>query len=71
MIAKIFLAIQLVLRLFKLWDSFLVYADEARERERLERDRKRDAAVDKQKHSQTEEEFDKAQDDIAGNRPRP
>lgn len=71
MIAQIFLLIEVILRLFKLWDSFGTFVDDKREKDRIERDQARDKAVDKQKNAQTEEEFDKAQDDIARNSPRP
>lgn len=71
MIAQIFLLIEVILRLFKLWDSFGTFVDDKREKDRIERDQARDKAVDKQKNAQTEEQFDKAQDDIARNSPRP
>ena len=71
MIAQIFVAIQAVLQLFKLWDAFLAYADDVREKERVARDQARNAAVDRQKEAQNEEDFDRAQDDIARNSPRP
>jgi len=70
-IAQIFVAIQAVLQLFKLWDAFLAYADDVREKERVARDQARNAAVDRQKEAQNEEDFDRAQDDIARNSPRP
>lgn len=71
MITQIFLAIQAILQLFKLWDAFLAYADDVREKERVARDQARNAAIDRQKDAQSEEEFDRAQDDIARNSPRP
>lgn len=69
MISQIFAVIQLLLQLFKLWERFGVYVDDQREKARIERDQKRDAAVDAQKGAKDEAEFDKAQDDIAGNHP--
>lgn len=71
MIAQIFLLIEVILRLFKLWDSFGTFVDDKREKDRIERDQARDKAVDKQKNAQTEEEFDRLQDDIARNSPKP
>lgn len=71
MIAQIFLLIEVILRLFKLWDSFGLFIDDKREKERVARDQARDKAVDEQKNAQTEEDFDRLQDDIVGNSPRP
>ena len=71
MIAQIFAIVALLLKVFGLWEQFGQYMDDKREKERVARDQARDAAVDKQKEAQTEEDFDKAQDAIAGNTPRP
>lgn len=69
MIAQIFAAIQLLLKLIGLWETFLSWSDKKRVAEAQEREQKRNAAIDKQKHAQTEEEFDKAQSDIVNNPP--
>lgn len=69
MIAQIFLLIEVILRLFKLWDSFGTFVDDKREKDRIERDQARDKAVDKQKNAQTEEEFDSSQGKIVKNKP--
>ena len=71
MIAQIFLAIELLMRLFNLWDEFGSYVDAKREKDRVERDQKRSAAIDKQKNAESEADFDKAQSDIVDNLPRP
>ena len=71
MLAQLFLLIEVLMRAFNLWDSFGQYMDDKRERDRVERDQKRSAAIDKQKNAESEDQFDKAQDDIANNLPRP
>lgn len=69
MISQIFIIIRLILTAFGLWESFLSYGDANREKKRVEKDQKRDKAVDEQKDAQTEEEFDKNQDTIGGSKP--
>jgi hypothetical protein len=69
LIGQLFLLIEVILRLTKLWDGFTLYVDAVKEKERVARDQARDGAVDKQKGAQSEDEFDKAQDDIARNHP--
>ena len=71
MLAQLFLLIEVLMRAFNLWDQFGQYMDDKRERDRVERDQKRSAAIDKQKTAESEADFDKAQDDIANNLPRP
>lgn len=69
MISQIFIIIRLILTAFGLWESFLSYGDANREKKRVEKNQKRDKAVDEQKDAQTEEDFDKKQDTIGGSKP--
>lgn len=69
MLAQLFLLIEVLMRAFNLWDSFGQYMDDKRERDRVERDQKRSAAIDKQKESTSEDEFDRQQDEIVKNQP--
>lgn len=70
MISGIFAAIQLVLRLFKLWDQFLEYSDKVRLAQAAENTQEREKAVDEQKGASSEEEFDRAQDGVIGHKPK-
>lgn len=71
MIGQIFVAIELVLKLIGLWDQFTEYVRLKSIADREERRQDRDKAVDNQQSAKTEDEFDKAQDDISRNLPRP
>lgn len=71
MITQIFAVIELVLKLIGLWEQFSAYTIQKSIADRAERKQQRDRAVDKQQTAQTEDEFDKAQDDISRNMPRP
>lgn len=71
MISQVFAVVQLLLKVFGLWEQFLDYSDKARTAEAEERKQRREEAVDKQKDAQSEEEFDRAQDDIVGSNPKP
>ena len=70
MISGIFGVVQLLLKLFGLWEQFLDYSDKARAAEAEARKQRREKAVDEQKAAATEDEFDKAQDEIIANKPR-
>jgi hypothetical protein len=69
MIGQIFLIIQILMRAFGLWDQFISWSDAQREKDRIEQDQKRNAAVDQQSNAQSEADFDKSQDTIVGNKP--
>ena len=69
MIAQVFALIQIVLKAFNLWDAYLAHLDQVREAERVERDLARSKAVDQQANAKSEDEFDQAQDIIAGRKP--
>jgi hypothetical protein len=71
MIANIFAFIQLLLKLFGLWEQFSDWTIKQAIAKREERRQDRDKAVDQQQNAQTEEEFDKAQETISHNLPRP
>lgn len=71
MIANVFAVIQLLLKLIGLWEQFQDYTIRSAIAQREERKQDRDKAVDAQKTALTEDEFDKAQDIISGNMPRP
>lgn len=71
MIAQIFAIIQLVLKLIGLWEQFSQWTIDKATADREERRQTRDAAVAAQQKATDEAEFDKAQDDIARNLPRP
>ena len=71
MISQIFLVIELILKLFGAWEKFQDYSDKRKNAEAEERRQKRDKAVDDQQKAKTEDEFDKAQDTIVGNKPKP
>jgi len=70
MISGIFAAIQLVLRLFKLWDQFLEYSDKVRLAQAAENTQAREKAVDQQKGAMSEEEFDRLQDELTKHKPK-
>lgn len=68
-ISGIFSAISVIKELIKLFHMFMDMRDKQRKIEAAKREQEREAAVDKQKVAQTEEEFDNAQDTIVGNKP--
>jgi DNA-binding transcriptional regulator GbsR (MarR family) len=67
--ASIFALIQLLLKLFGLWDQFRNYADTQFKKEIEERRQAREKAIEDLKNAKTEEEFDEAQERIARNSP--
>lgn len=69
MFAGIFSAIELILKLLKLWDGFLDWSDAKRKAEMEERQQKRDKAVDDSVNAQTEDEIWRSQDEITRNSP--
>lgn len=71
MISGIFSIIQLILKLIGLWEQFMDWSEKKRIADREDRRQQRDKAVDDAVKSQTEEEFNEAQDRISRNLPRP
>jgi hypothetical protein len=69
--ANLWALIRLILELIGLWKYFASERAEAKVAEREERRQDRDKAVDVQQNAQTEEEFDRAQEEISRNLPRP
>jgi hypothetical protein len=69
MLTQLFALIQLVLRFFKLWDQFQDFSMAERLKENEERRQRLEKAVEDQKNAQTEDEFDRAQDEITKNLP--
>jgi hypothetical protein len=70
-IAQIFTAIQLLLKLFGLWEAFSQWTVDKAIADRNERKQERDKAVDAEQNAQTEQEFNDAQDKLTRNLPRP
>jgi hypothetical protein len=68
-IGSIFTAIQVILRLLGLWDQFLNWSDAKRIADAEKNTQDRNDAVDKQKGAKSEDDFDKAQDDIISHKP--
>jgi len=70
MVSGIFSVIQLILKLIGLWEQFQDYSDKERLKASQERTQEREKAVDKQQGAQSEDEFDRAQDDIVKHKPK-
>jgi hypothetical protein len=71
MLGKLFLLIELIMRLFKLWDQFVDYADEKRKAEVEKRRQDRAKAIEDSKKAESDEDIWKSQEDIVKHRPRP
>lgn len=69
MFAQIFAVIELILKLIGLWDGFMSYVDKKRIADEAQKTADRNKAVDEQKNAKSEDDFDKAQDDIIRNKP--
>ncbi len=69
MIVQIFSAIELVLRLLRLWDQFLSYMDQKHSADLEIKRQKREAAVDKSKADESDDDLFKDQTDIVRNLP--
>ena len=67
--AQIFAVIELILRLFKLWDQFLSFMDEKHSAELEKKRQAREAAVDRSKVDQSDDDIFKDQTDIVNNLP--
>ena len=70
-LGQIFTAIQLLLKLIGLWEQFSQWTIDKAIADREVRKQSRDKAVDAEVGAQTEEEFNRAQDQITRNLPRP
>jgi hypothetical protein len=69
MLTKIFLLIELVLKLFSVWDLFIVYVDE-KYRAKIDENRKaRELAVEDSKKAETDAEIWDSQDKIVRSQP--
>lgn len=66
---RIFFAIELILKILRLWDGFLDYAEVRRKIENSEKKKSRDKAVDDSKKAETEDEIWDSQERIVGNKP--
>jgi hypothetical protein len=71
MLGKIFLLIELVMRLFKLWDQFADYTEESRKAEVEKRRQDRAKAIEDSKKAESDDDIWKSQEDIVKHRPRP
>lgn len=71
MITKLFISIELFLRLFKLWDRFMEHVDHTRALEAEARAQAREKALEDLKNAKTEEEIWRAQEELIKNQPRP
>lgn len=67
--ANFFAFIQFCLASINLWNGFLDWMSANYTKELTERQQQRESAVDGQKKAATEDDFDKAQDDIVNNHP--
>jgi hypothetical protein len=70
-ITKVFLIVELILRLFKIWDKFGSYVDQRRAAEMEARAQAREKAIEKLKQAKTPDEIWKAQEELVKNGPRP
>lgn len=68
-IGLIYSAIQLILKLFGAWESFLDYSDNQRRIETEAKRQAREKAVDNSTKAETDEDIWKSQDEITRNMP--
>jgi len=71
MFSNIFAVVQMILRLFKLWDQFLDWSDAQRAAEIEKRQQDRAKAIEDSKKAESDEEIWDSQDRIVDSRPRP
>lgn len=69
MFAQIFAVIEIVLKLFGLWEQFGIYMDAKRLKDAEEKSQRRDEAVDNAVKATTPEDAYAAQDGVASNEP--
>lgn len=69
MIAQIFAAIELILKLIGLWNGFLDYTDKKRIADAEANKQEREKAVDDQKDAKDEAQFDKDQSTVINHQP--
>lgn len=68
-IASIYSVIQLILRLFGLWESFLDYSDNQRKIAAAKKQEELEKAVDASTKAEVDDEIWKSQNDITKNMP--
>ncbi len=68
-IASVYSVIQLILKLFGLWDDFLDYSDNQRKIAADKKQQDLEKAVDQSTKAETDDEIWKSQDDITKNMP--
>lgn len=68
---QFFALIQLLLKIFGLWEQFQNWYDEKKTADKQKQNQERNKAVDEQKKAENEEEFDKNQDTIVRTLPKP
>jgi hypothetical protein len=66
---QVFLIIELLLKLSRLWDQFAIYVERRKRQENEEKRKRREKAVDDSKGAQTDDEIWKSQDGIVDNLP--
>lgn len=71
MIGQIFTAIEVILKLLKLWDGFMNYMVDKHSADIQARQQARNKAIDDSKGANTDDEIWKSQDDIVSNNPKP
>lgn len=68
---SIFAIIELILKLFRLWDGFIDYSDQKRRAAREAAKQARDKGVDDSKKADTDEDIWNSQDEIVRSTPKP
>lgn len=68
---QIFAAIELILKLTKLWDAFMDYMDEKHSAELQKRQQVRNEAIEDSKKAETDDEIWASQDKLVDNIPKP
>lgn len=68
---QFFAIIQVILKLFGLWEGFLSWSDKKKIADQEKNKQDRDKALEDLKNAQTEEEFNKAQSGVVDHIPKP
>lgn len=69
MLTKIWLVIELIMKLFKLWDQFADHVEARRRAEAEEKRQAREKAIEDSKRAETDDEIFDSQDRIVNNKP--
>jgi hypothetical protein len=69
MIAQIFAVVELILKAFQIWDAFLSYMDAKHSADLEIKRQAREAAIDKSKVDENDDDLFKDQDSIVRNMP--